>query len=52
MHAAQQLHAETMFVAGGLHIFRFGVIRLVVRTQEHYTLGGSGGILPQENFEI
>ena len=25
---------------------RFGVIRLVVRVQERYTLGGSGGMLP------
>ena len=31
---------------------RFGVIRLVVRAQERYTLGGPGGMLPQENFEI
>ena len=31
---------------------RFGVVRLVVRAQERYTLGGSAGMLPQENFEI
>ena len=31
---------------------RFGVIRLVVCAQERYTLGGAGGMLPQENFEI
>ena len=31
---------------------RFGVIRLVVRAQERYTLEGPGGMLPQENFEI
>ena len=31
---------------------RFGAIRLVVRAQECYTVGGSGGMLPQENFEI
>ena len=31
---------------------RFGVVRLVVRAQECYTLGGSGGMLPQENFGI
>ena len=29
---------------------RFGVIRLVVRMQEYYTLGGPGGMLPQENL--
>ena len=27
---------------------RFGVVRLVVRAQERYTLGGPGGMLPQE----
>ena len=31
---------------------RFGVIRLVVRAQECYTLGGPGGMLPQEKFEM
>ena len=31
---------------------RFGVIRLVMRVQERYTLGGPGGMLLQENFEI
>ena len=29
---------------------RFGVIRLVVRAQERYTLGGPGGMLSQEKF--
>ena len=33
-------------------VIRFGVIRLVVRAQVRYTLGGPGGMLPQENFEI
>ena len=28
------------------------MIRLVVHAQERYTLGGPGGMLPQENFEI
>ena len=32
-------------------VIKFGVIRLVVRTQERHTLGGSGGMLPHENLE-
>ena len=27
---------------------RFGVVRLVVHVQEHYTLGKSGGMLPKK----
>ena len=40
-----------------LHILRavairFGVVRFVVCAQEHYTLGGSGGMFPQKVFAM
>ena len=31
---------------------RFGVVRLVRRAQERYTLGGPGGMLTQENLKF
>ena len=45
MYSTFEPHSRTVDI-------RFGVVRLVVRAQERYTLGGSGGTLPQKNVEI
>ena len=50
-HTTAVIHC-TLITTHRAVVIRFGMVRLVVHTQECYTLGGPGGMLPQENVEI